>query len=48
METELGLLYNMCGSQVFSDLPFSERGTAENFSWGPSESLLLTEAKDET
>ena len=51
METELGLLVQLavqcCGSPVFADLCFPERGTAENF-WCPCWSLLLILAKTET
>ena len=32
---------------IFADPRFPERGTAENFSWCPSGSLLLTRAKAE-
>jgi hypothetical protein len=35
----------MLGAWVSADLPFSERGTAENFSWYPSWPLLLMQAK---
>jgi hypothetical protein len=41
-EAELGLLVELA---VQCLLVFNERGTAENFSWHPSGSLLLTGAK---
>ena len=45
--TGLGLLIELaCESGVFADLPFSEKGTAENF-WCSSWSLLLAHVKAE-
>jgi hypothetical protein len=48
-EAELGLLselaVNPCRSLIFDDLRFAQRGIAENFSWRPSWSLLLTEPR---
>jgi hypothetical protein len=45
MGAELGLFIELavqcCGSLIFTDLHFAERGIAENFSWCPSWSLLL-------
>ena len=40
-------LVSLASSGIFADLRFSERGTAENFSWISSWSLLLTEAEAE-
>ena len=48
---ELGLLIELaaqaCGSCVFADLCFAERGKAKNFSWHSSRFLLLTCAEAE-
>ena len=48
-EAKLSLLayLNACWSQVFTDLSFPEKGTAQNFSWHPSRFLVLTPAKAE-
>jgi hypothetical protein len=50
-EAELGLLIelvlNACCSPVFAGLHFPERGTAENFSWHLSGSLLPTHVEAE-
>ena len=40
-----GAVSGACGSYVFADLRFPERGTAENFSWCSCWSLLLTQAE---
>ena len=47
MEPELGLLTDRATCATLVGLTSSLRGTAENFSWRPSRSLLLTYAKAE-
>lgn len=51
MDAGLDLLIELagqaCGSHLFIDLPFAERGTFQNFSWHSSWSFLPTHAEAE-